>query len=380
MQLITFAMRPGLSYAVLETDSSPALLGVVSASFAVPALALALPAGHLVDRIGERVSLVAGSIAVIAATAVALLSSGSLALLLLATALLGVGHLLSVVGEQALVANTAPHGTADSRFGLYTFAVSLGQTLGPLLLALPSGTGNTPPLGLVFAVCLGAAVLMLAVSSILRSSSRLPDTEHNGALGVVRTLLRTRGVPRALIAGSIVLSSVDVFLAYTPALGYERGLSVVIVSAMLAARSLLSMLSRLALGPLVGRFGRRVVLVSTVGVSAIVLAALALPLPAILFVVFAGLYGFAIGACQPITMSWLSELAPQGSRGMAMSLRLASNRIGQTTLPAGFGSLAGIAGAPGVLLVTALALVVAAWSGAAVGPPQRADQPPEEVL
>ena len=69
IQLITFAMRPTLSYAVLDVGGSPALLGVVVAAFAVPALILALPAGHVIDRIGERPSLLVGAGALIAAAA-----------------------------------------------------------------------------------------------------------------------------------------------------------------------------------------------------------------------------------------------------------------------------------------------------------------------
>jgi MFS family permease len=367
IQIITFAMRPTLSYAVLDVGGSAALLGVVSAAFAVPALLLALPAGHATDRIGERPALVLGGIALVAAALVASLAGDSLVALFAATVLLGIGHLLSVVGEQSIMANTVRRGSLDSRFGLYTFAAALGQTLGPLLLSLPGGTVSTPPVGLIFLVCGAVSVLLLAVSLLVRNSARVHGQLRPGMFVTARTLLGTRGLPRALLASSIVLASVDLFLAYTPALGHERGLAAIVVSAMLVIRSMFSMLSRLFLGRMVRAFGRKALIVSTVSVSALALACLAIPLPPFWLLVLSAVYGFAIGTCQPITMSWISELSPPGTRGLAMSLRLATNRMGQTALPAILGIFATATGAAGVLVATGVVLVGAAWSGAAVG-------------
>ena len=77
IQLITFAMRPTLSYAVLGAGGSSALLGVVVAAFAVPALLLALPAGQVIDRIGERPSLLVGAGALMAAALIATFARNS---------------------------------------------------------------------------------------------------------------------------------------------------------------------------------------------------------------------------------------------------------------------------------------------------------------
>ena len=377
IQIITFAMRPALSFAVLDLDGAPILIGLLSAAFAVPALLLALPAGHAIDRIGERPALVLGSICVIAAAVVAALSGDSLAALVAAAILLGIGHLLSVIGEQSIVAKESRRGNFDSRFGLYTFMVSLGQTLGPLLLALPGGSASTPPLELVFTICAGFGAGLLGVSLYVRSAARMPVGHGGGILSTARMLLRTPGLPRALLAGSIVLSSVDLFLAYIPALGQERGLTAIVVSAMLVARSLFSMLSRLLLGRIVARLGRRNVLVWFITASALALGALAVPMPAAVLIMLSGVYGFAVGTCQPITMSWISELSVPGTRGLALSLRVASNRLGQTVLPVAVGSFALAAGAPGVFLALGVLLIAAAWSSNAAGAVAGADDGPE---
>jgi len=368
IQAITFGMRPTLSYAVLDVGGSQALLGVVVAAFAVPALILALPAGHVIDRTGERLALLTGAGSLILAALLAIFGGGSVGVLLLATMFLGMGHLLSVIGEQAIVANTTNRGQYDSKFGHFTFASALGQTVGPLLLALPGGTVETPPVLLIFTVCGALAVVLLGISFLVRSSARpAADGERVRMLPAAAGLLRTPGLIRALVAGSIVLASVDLFLAYLPALGHERGIAAGMVSAMLVARSLFSMFSRLFLGPMVKLFGRRRLMVWTIAVSAVALMLFALPLNLAVLLLLASVYGFAIGTCQPITMSWIAELADPGTRGLAMSLRLASNRLGQTMLPSLLGMLSAAAGAGGVFAATGLLLVGGAWSGTAVG-------------
>ena len=181
-------------------------------------------------------------------------------------------------------------------------------------------------------------------------------------------VLSTPGLPRALIASSMVLASVDIFVAYAPLLGRDRHLGAAIISVMLVARSAFSMLSRLALGRLSRALGRRTVLVWSIFLSAISLGLLALPVSPIILIVIAAAYGFSVGICQPITMSWISVLAPPGTRGLAMSLRLATNRLGQTTIPTTLGLVSAATGAAGVLVSTGAMLLLATWSSAAIAP------------
>jgi MFS family permease len=378
VQVIVYAVRPTLSYAALDAGASAAFLGVISAAFAVPGLFLAMPAGRALDRFGERFLLIIGPLAILVGAAVAVVAAESILLLVVATVLIGLGHLLSLIGQQTMVANTTRPGRFDSVFGLYTFAASLGQTVGPLLLVLPGRTATTPPTQLIFVVCAALGAVMLLMTTAMKSSSRLPSGNQPGMLRTAGVLLRTHGLPQSLIATSIVLSSLDIFLAYTPALGHDRGLSAAAVSTILVVRSMFSMISRLFLGRMVAVVGRRRLLVWTIGISAVTLAGFALPLPAAWLVVLAAGYGFMIGTCQPITMSWVSELAPPGTRGLAMSMRLASNRLGQTVLPATIGSFAAATGAAGVLVATAALLVGAAVSSSAV--PNVTDEPEGELL
>jgi MFS family permease len=378
LQIITFALRPSLAYALLDLNDTPALLGIVSASFAVPALLLALPAGRLVDQLGERTALVAGGIVLIASPAVMFLGPPSVASVIASTFLLGCGHLLSVVGEQSVVANRTHGSRLDAAFGYYTFAASIGQAIGPLLLAIPGADPTSPPLQFIFSTCLVSAAFLTLLACFLPSTHIDHVGERPTMLRSAGSLLKRPDVLRALTASSIALASVDITLVYWPALGQERGLSVAAISAMLFARSIATMTSRVLLAPLARLIGRRTLMVTSIGVSALALVAIAIPLPLWALILAAVVFGFSIGVCQPITMSWLAELATPGQRGMTMSLRLAGNRIGQSVIPAVVGSIAVATGVGGVLVGTAISLGFAAWSSAAVTDSHR--PPPDSEL
>ncbi|WP_104176950.1 MFS transporter [Cryobacterium sp. Y50] len=114
VQIITFALQPTLPYAVLDSGASPAILGIISAVFAFPGLLLALPTGHALDRFGERLLLVLGLPSRIGTALLAVIAGSSIVLLILATALLGMGHL----AHRTTVYGRQHHTTRTVRFGL----------------------------------------------------------------------------------------------------------------------------------------------------------------------------------------------------------------------------------------------------------------------
>jgi MFS family permease len=103
-------------------------------------------------------------------------------------------------------------------------------------------------------------------------------------------------------------------------------------------------------------------MIGSVALSAVSMAAVAFPLPPVVIGGIVVLLGLGLGVGQPLTMSWLAEVAPAGLRGRAMSLRLTGNRLGQVLIPSTVGLLAAGLGSAGVLWATAgaLALVGAA--------------------
>ena len=358
VQLAAFVLRPASTYRALELDVPVIWLGVLSACFAVAPLVLALPSGTAVDRFGERRVMLVGAALVAVACAGFVLVGGGVIGLVAANVLLGIGHLFSVVGEQALVANVTSPGRHDAAFGYYSFASSLGQTLGPGLILLFGGARPIPDTGAIFMSTLGVAAALVGVTLPLRSSHRVRTAVARGAAGGLRSLLRRPGLLRSLTVSCVVLAAVDITLVYLPALGAERGIASGVIGTLLALRAGASMVSRLFLGRLSGRLGRRRLLVGGLALSAVWLGVAVVPMPVGVLAVVLVVVGSGLGVGQPLTMSWLAASTPPGLRGRAMSLRLTGNRLGQVAVPSAAGLLAAGAGAGGVLGLTAAALAV----------------------
>ena len=361
VQVISYSLRPTISYAMIGLGYDGPWLGLATASFAVPPLLLAVTTGRITDRFGERVPLVIGGAALLAAALMALLFQSSVIGLLIATALLGLGVLFSVLGEQAWVMRGAANGRLDHIFGIYTFATSTGQMLGPLLLAAP-GEGGRPPLDLIFTTNAALALVAMLLACVTRPSLaavRVPQGGGNGTS--VWQLLRVRGVPGALISSSLMLTSLDLLLAYLPQYAEERGFAPTVLSLMLVVRGVATMLSRLLLAKLTGRFGRRTVLVVSGIVAGVSLMAYMIDLPAAALVGLMAAFGFALGTVQPLTMSWVTLITEPRDRGVAASLRIVGNRLGQTAIPLAVAPLSLAGGAATVLLATGASLMAAAW-------------------
>ena len=363
-QTSVFAVRPMVSYRALELGAGPFELGVVGGAFALLSLFFAVPAGHWVDRSGERVAIASGA-AVVAASCAAFAVADSIAALVVCHAVLGIASIANVVGLQAIVANRATAAQRDRRFATFTMAVSIGQLVGPAsagiiatAVANRGGDGNT-------AVCLASAATSAAAAALAMSLPRRPvaaaevEDGSAGARPGVLTVLRQPGMSQAMLVSVTVLTAVDVFTTYMPAVGESLGLSVGAVTMLLASSRCVVLVP--AIHPwLIERLGRRRLLI----LSTVVPALLLCPLPWLDHIVVMALLvvviGFGLGIGQPMSMVWVANRSPEASRGIALGIRLSVNRLGQISIPLIVGAIAGVAGISSILVSMAALLGISA--------------------
>jgi MFS family permease len=361
LQAAVSAARPMASYRALDVGIAPNALGFVAAAFALAPLLLALPVGRRIDRHGELPFVLFAAV-LLAVVGVLIAMVAAVGPLLLVVAGLGLGHLMFVVGNQTLVGSRSPAEAYDGRFGQLSFVTSLGQFVGPALAAIAAGDGTAD--GVSRALLLAAGLAACAVPAVIWLAWRDPgpvgpvpaaDTPRMPLL----TILRGPGMGTAMIASMTVIATMDVLVVYLPLLGEERGLSVATVGALLAIRAAGSMVSRLMLQRLVGIFGRERLMIGSLFIAACCVVALTvMPLP-LMFVAMA-IAGITLGVCQPLTVSWVAARAVAGSRGVAMSVRLVGNRLGQVVIPIAAGSLAAATGTAGVLSAAGATIAVTA--------------------
>lgn len=381
------AIRPLISYRTIAMGGGGFEVGIAAASFALLSVLVALPLGRFTDRTGRTLTLLMiGAILCAGATAT-VAAAPNLPVVIIGSALLGLAHVLLMVGAQGHVAKVAREDRLDSGFGWMAAAVSAGQLLGPLMAGFSLGAGAVSVESTAHAARIAtvAAIAAIPIAIVLAATGRVWATNEPSTIEgspsarlAAMTLIRRPGVFSALVTSLALLAAVDILTAYLPLVGQERNIAATTIGALLALRAGASLVSRAGLGKLAARWGHdQLVAMSTLG-SGVAIAVLALPVSNLWVLVPAALIGgFLLGIGQPLTMTLVVRSVPPEGRGAALALRLVANRLGQVGLPALASITTAWLGASGALWFAAAVLAAseAANRHHAAGALQPASEP-----
>jgi MFS family permease len=364
-QAAVYIVRPMTSYRLLGLGWGPGAVGVVAAAFALLPLFLAIPLGRHADRRNGASLLVVGC-AVQCLACFLLAGARSPWTLGGASAVLGLGHLSLALGVQAVVARESDDDHHDQHFGLLTAGVSLGQLFGPLiggaLLGSRTGAALVPATtrAMLVAAAIAGVGLLCAMLAERGHQAVSIDAPLDMAEGKLRQIILTPGVPAGILTSIAVLSASDVFTAYLPVLGEQRGIGPAVIGVLLALRAGFSLVSRIGIVTLVRRVGRvRLITLSAVSAAA-GLGGMTFTSDVIVLGVLCALVGAGLGFGQPLSMTIVVQLVPDYARATALAIRLTGNRIGQVATPAAAALVAGNAGANAVFWMLGGLLVASA--------------------
>ena len=291
--------------------------------------------GRFIDRGHDALATWIGA-ALMALACVGLLASGtSKALLLAATAVLGIGNLFAIVSQQILCVRCSRMHSRKSVFGNYMVACAVGQGLGPLIVGWTGGDATVPPTQFLFGVGLAAAVVALAFAFAIRPARHRGVKQSGKEVTPVRELLRLPGLWPIMLASVITVTAADLIVIYLPLLGAERAINVNAIGGLLTARAVASMVARLMYSRLIVAFGRAPLMVASLVGAAVAFACLAIPMPVALLYAVTASTGFTIGIATTITVTTIVAMTATGTRGTANSLRVTGNRIAQVGVPFG---------------------------------------------
>jgi MFS family permease len=378
VQLTVSLARPVSTYRLLAFGADATAVGLVAASFALPPMVLAMVFGRFTDRRRPGLMFVSGAL-VASSSTLLMARADSVWEVGLWTALLGIGHLGVVVGAQSIVAFGGTRGDGLTGFGLLTMSAAFGQIAGPLLGGYFSQSSGTTPtlsstsLSLNVAGIIGLLAVPFAAGTLrVRSPhSRGEDVDVVARL-TTRQMLRTVGMPAALLASFGAKGSLDLVTAYLPLLGAQHSIPAGRVGILLGLGSAASLLARVSMPWLVRRTRTEPLMALTTFVSACCVALFPLARDFLALAVVMTMLGYLLAMSQTVTMVWVAALAAPSSRGSALGLRLASNRVGQVAVPGLAGLLSGSAGVTSVFYVLAGTLLgIAAVVIRAVRPQDR---------
>ncbi|WP_448851909.1 MFS transporter [Corynebacterium sp. 335C] len=392
-----------VSYRILDFGGDAATVGVYTAAFSLVPLLIAVPAGRLVDDGSAPAVMRAGLVATLGAAAVMALSP-NLPVLMAGYVLMGFAHMVTLIAAQGMVAKLRGSTAGlDSLFAYFTLGISVGQFAGILfsgwIAAMGQGSGGvdtTPALWALVAVGVPALIAgwvhagRFAVLDDVRPAGSRPGAGGDAGRGAAGgaagarsgrgpgagpgrgagagdgaghdapwAILGRRGMPQAMLASVSVIVAIDLLTAYMPVVGAETGMSVGEVTMVLSARSGLAIVSRALMPGILRRHRRDRVMLVAVVAGVVPLAVMPWLGNAWAMAVAVGICGFAWGLVMPMTMTWVSQLARESDKAMALSVRLMGNRLAQVAVPPAAGAVAAGSGAATVFVFAGVLMAVA---------------------
>lgn len=350
-------VRVMAGYRALEEGGGPWFLALLTAAFAVPALAAAVPAGRITDRAGGSAMAMSGAMVSAGGIALVMLLPG-LPWLLGACAVIGLGNLMAMVGQQTFVAQASRGGPTEGAFGYLSATASAGQAIGPPAVttaaALVMGVGSSLNTNLGMAVCLFFTLAASLFFWPMRSKETQLGFRNRPPVTTSPTESRSLfpRVWKALVVSGLVLVTLDLLYTFLPLWALEGNVDATVVGLLLALRAVVSMLGRLGLGRLVQKCGRPLLLSLSTATAALGLAVLPF-LDAGGAAAVMILLGIGLGIPQPLTMSWAVDLTGASRHGTVLGMRLSANRLAQILVPLGVGVLAVPLGAQAVFFANA---------------------------
>lgn len=343
----------------LGEGASTGAVGLLLALFALAPVVLALPAGRMVDRHGFHRPMGVAVGFTVAGAALAVWSTRLPGVWHIVA--LGAGALLSGAGANfgvLAIQRTAGLAARDARervrlFSWLGVAPSLANVLGPVT------AGFVIDLAGFRAAYSLMLLLPLATVWAVRQVPRpaLPARgEGQEARRSVVTLLGVPGMKRLLFVNWLLAICWDVHAFAVPVLGHGLGFAASTIGLVLGTFTLSVSLVRLAIPLMVHRLSETGVIVGCMVGTALIYAAYPFASSPWMMAGLAALLGITLGSAQPMIMSTLHHLTPDGRHGESLGLRSMAINLSSTLMPLAFGALGVVVGAGALFWLVGVAV------------------------
>jgi len=343
----------------IQLKATPFTVGVVMALFAFLPMLFAVSMGRMTDRIGARVPMLAGSVAIGAGAILPFLWPG-MAALYLASVLIGSGFMMYQVAAQHIVGYIGRPEDRPMNFSLSALGFSISGFVGPMIAGFGIDTfGHTA----TFAALAAFPLVPIAVLGLNRL--RLPQPHAHASPPApgrsVIDLLRHRQLRPVFVTSGLLAAAWDMFTFAIPIYGSSIGLSASSIGLVFGSFSVATFVIRGMLPALSRRLSAWPLLTTSLAIAAGSFLLFPLLEHAALLMAVAFLLGLGLGMSQPMVMSLLHSTVPEGRVGEAIGVRMTLVNMSQIAIPLLFGALGTVLGMLPVFWATALLL--AAGSG-----------------
>jgi MFS family permease len=346
-----------VSLYALELSATPLVIGTLVSLYALVPLFLSVYSGRLSDRLGHRVPMLAGSVALATGLALPFFLHGMPALYASA-ALVGGGFSFFNIAAQALVGAISKPESRASSFSMLAMGYSVASLAGPLLVGFSVEYAGHARSYLYLALIVLPTVALLAWSGRRYSGTA---QAHDGAPRRVVDLIRNRPLLWMFIASGTCVTGWDLFSFYTPIYGKSIGLAPSVIGMIVSVFGAATLVVRTFIPMLTRRFREEQVLAAALCVGAAAFAVFPFCQSVALLMLIAFIAGLGLGCGQPLTMLMTYARSPAGRAGEANGLRQMANNITHLVVPLLFGAVGSAFGMLPVFLTNTAFLFTGAY-------------------
>ncbi|AGN26640.1 hypothetical protein A3206_05735 [Candidatus Methanomassiliicoccus intestinalis] len=329
-----------------------ALIGIIISSFAIARTFLDIPAGVVAYRLGMKKFMAIGLLLIAASSFVAGYAP-TYETLLVARILEGAGSAIYTTVSMTLVAVVSPPERRGATLSFYMSMMLLGTVSGPVIGGFISETwGMSAPFytyaafGLISLIIITAAVKETGKSSVAHPANMnvtklLKDYNLMAiCFAVLVTFLIRQGVINTVI----------------PLYAYNNiGIGEIDLGIALGVLAIGNTVMMLIVGKLSDRFGRKIFMILSLILSAVVVLTIPLDKSLLSLIISMGVLGICLGLAGPVS-AWITDVSRPEDLGGAMGIQRTVGDLGFIIGPI---LLAAIAGASGQT-VSSMPFIVAA--------------------
>jgi MFS family permease len=324
-----------------------------------------VPGGLVVDMVGQKTLLMVLSILWIGISYLLMGFTHAYWLILVCSALIGIGNNLWHPAAIPLLAQRFP-----DRRGLAVAFHGMGGNVGDALAPLAAGLlltvlswRNVVILNVFPALIVSALILgYLGRSSdqSATSSDKSSRIKPADTLWALKTLLKNRTVVMMSTSSAFRSMTQTTLLTFLPVfLANQMGYSPIWIGGCLFALQAAGFIAAPIAGHLSDRMGRRRIIMSSMAMTAVVLLLMAFLGRSTAFVLIISLLGFFLFAIRAVMQAWMLDATPMNMAGTSIGILFGTQAIGAAIGPALGGILADWYGLTATFYFLAFTIIIA---------------------
>lgn len=351
--------RVAVSLHALELTANPFAIGVVIALYSLCPMLLSIVIGRFADRVPARLPVILGSAAMTAALILPFMFHG-LGVLCVTAFVLGLAHQVFSIPLEAIVGGIDGAKNRARNYAFITMGWSAANFFGPLIAGFTIDYVGQLQVYLVLAALTAVPIVILLLNPDLLPRAAAVHAEA-ATRGSVLDLWRTPSVRMTIIAAGVVGSAQDLFQFYLPIYGHSIGLSASAIGTILGTVFGAAFVIRGILPLLVKKLREATILICAMFIAAVAYTLLPFFASAYALGAIAFLLGLGVGCAQPMTMSLLYVLTPEGRIAESFGLQKTVRNATHLVVPIVFGSVGAAFGVTAVFISNSVILAASGF-------------------